>query len=310
MQNRKLLFRSLAAVFAIAIPATALNYPSTTSTANSSQIYIGAPSSGADVTVSTGTGHLILKSASDNELAIDDNEIQARTSGGAVRSMVLNDAGGQVSTGANLVVGTDLDVGDHLYVNGSANVGTNVNVDGDLDVDGDAILSGQSEFQGILIVTGELWYDTPPSAAGGSTICKATGSDMLGLCSSAARFKQDVTSLNGSLSKVMAMNPVTFVWKETGATDIGFIAESALGIVPELVEYSKEGEVQGFNYRHYTAVLTGAIQEQQRLIDDSQAAIAFRDDEIASLHKELAAQKASLDEIRREVAALTQTLAK
>ena len=84
----------------------------------------------------------------------------------------------------------------------------------------------------------------------------------IGECSSSILYKENISDFEGGLSIVSKMRPVTFDWKETGKNDIGLISEEVLEIEPRLVTVDKEtGEVGGVNYRHYTAVLTKAVQE-------------------------------------------------
>ncbi len=86
-------------------------------------------------------------------------------------------------------------------------------------------------------------------------------------CGSSIRYKENVQDLTSGLEKVMQLRPVTYDWIETGKADLGFIAEETDLILPELTEFNALRQVNGFNYRHFTAVLTLAIQEQQALIE-------------------------------------------
>ena len=84
---------------------------------------------------------------------------------------------------------------------------------------------------------------------------------------SALRYKENVQPLDGSLSKVIQLNPVEYDWKSNGKHDIGLVAEEVNKILPDLV--SKNGRwVQGISYSKLTAVLIGAIKELTARVEE------------------------------------------
>lgn len=83
---------------------------------------------------------------------------------------------------------------------------------------------------------------------------------------SALKFKKGITPINAGLDEVLAMKPVNYYLKNPlGVNDaiqqFGFIAEDAEKVDPRLVTYDNKGEIHGFRYEQYGAVLTKAIQE-------------------------------------------------
>jgi hypothetical protein len=87
------------------------------------------------------------------------------------------------------------------------------------------------------------------------------------------RLKEDVQAMQGALSKVMALKPVTYKWKADGASGEGFIAHELQEVVPLAVSRHKDAvdadgnpEYQGIDQSKLVATLTAAIQEQQALI--------------------------------------------
>lgn len=83
---------------------------------------------------------------------------------------------------------------------------------------------------------------------------------------SASKFKKNITPINSGLDEVLAMKPVNYYLKNPlGNNDavqqFGFIAEDAEKVDPRLVTYDNKGDIHGFRYEQYTAVLTKAIQE-------------------------------------------------
>ena len=77
---------------------------------------------------------------------------------------------------------------------------------------------------------------------------------------SARRFKENIVSLEDSLSKTLQLNPVEYDWIKDGKHDIGLIAEEVNEILPDLV-HKEDGEIQGIHYSRLTAILIGAVKE-------------------------------------------------
>lgn len=89
---------------------------------------------------------------------------------------------------------------------------------------------------------------------------------------SARRFKENIEPLKGSLERVQQLQGVSFNRIGDSEKKIGFIAEDVAQVYPELVEYNKEGEVQGLAYQRTVAVLVEAVKE---LTDKLQAQEVF-----------------------------------
>ncbi len=109
-------------------------------------------------------------------------------------------------------------------------------------------------------------------AATATTVCRATTGNIgtLSTCSSSQRYKEDIRDMSYGLDTIKALRAVNFKWKERNERDIGFIAEEVARVVPEVVVYNADGQVEGIDYHLLTAVLTKAMQEQQVQIDQLQ----------------------------------------
>ncbi|SDD03372.1 tail fiber domain-containing protein [Williamwhitmania taraxaci] len=114
------------------------------------------------------------------------------------------------------------------------------------------------------------------------------------------RLKKSIKTIQNPLEKVMALHGVNFEWKDTSnhekGIQIGFIAQEAEKIIPEVVNYSKENDVYSMQYAPITALLVEAMKEQQ-LIINNQA-------------KENTEQKASIDELKARIAKLEELVNK
>jgi len=112
--------------------------------------------------------------------------------------------------------------------------------------------------------TGYWCYDADGQFVRTSTTCLV----------SASRFKEHVGDLDVGLAELMKLRPVSYFLKDTmgdpnnADQQIGFIAEEAQAVDARLVTRNSEGQVQSFRYEQFTALLTKAIQEQQRQIEN------------------------------------------
>jgi len=121
---------------------------------------------------------------------------------------------------------------------------------------------------------------------------------------SSRRYKEDIEPLEFAADMVERMEAVSFRWKESGKEDIGLIAEDIAEIEPRLVFDNRQGEIEGINYSHLTAVLVRAMQERQQTVEAELAAvreahsseIEARDRQIAELRRELDDQRDAYDE--------------
>ena len=90
--------------------------------------------------------------------------------------------------------------------------------------------------------------------------------------------KENIVSLTSGLEKVKQLQGVTFDWKASGESDIGFIAQDVEEVIPELVTGGKEEGDLGLNYPKLTVFLTEAIKEQQTQIEELKAELAKKAD--------------------------------
>ncbi len=92
------------------------------------------------------------------------------------------------------------------------------------------------------------------------------------------RLKTNIKTLNYGLKEVLAMQPVSYNWKEKPTTGhkIGLIAQDVRKLVPEVVTGDEAKEKLGMNYAELVPVLINAIKEQQKQIDDLKKAVQKR----------------------------------
>ena len=92
--------------------------------------------------------------------------------------------------------------------------------------------------------------------------------------SSARELKQDIQPLTDPLDKIMAMQGVSFKWKnkEHLGTDIGMVADEVSQVIPELVSYQND-EPKGIKYSKMVSLLIEGMKEQQTQIEELKAEI-------------------------------------
>lgn len=111
---------------------------------------------------------------------------------------------------------------------------------------------------------------------------------------SSARFKEQIEPLASGREKIAALQPVSFVWKDTGEESLGLVAEEVAEILPSAVSYDESNLVSSVNYSGVVAVLIQAVKEQQQQIDNqAEMLVEYRN--------QLANNTAVMDEMRQNL---------
>ena len=104
-----------------------------------------------------------------------------------------------------------------------------------------------------------------------------------GVGTSDYRLKENIANYTGGLSAITALRPVTFTWKQSGDSDVGFIAHEIQAVIPQAVQGEKDAVDTDGNPEYQSifpapaqmiANLVSAIQEQQQMIETLQAKVA------------------------------------
>jgi hypothetical protein len=131
-------------------------------------------------------------------------------------------------------------------------------------------------------------FDT--TVTGGCAVVVAS-TGQLGCVTSSARYKRDVRDMGDASDKLMELRPVTFLYKadETGTRQYGLIAEEVGKVYPELVIHGRDGEVEAVAYLMLPAMLLNEIQKQAHTNQQLARHLEEKDEQIASLQREVAA---------------------
>lgn len=137
-----------------------------------------------------------------------------------------------------------------------------------------------------LTYTGSVAFTGLTNAATGDYVCYNAGLieyDTATCTLSLRKYKMNIHPLLGSLAEAMQMRPVEYQYKPEfklgNRVHVGLIADDVAKVDPRVAAYKNNGELESVDYEHLTAVLLGAIQDEER--------------EIRELKKEVKALKAS-----------------
>jgi hypothetical protein len=84
---------------------------------------------------------------------------------------------------------------------------------------------------------------------------------------SSIRYKRDVNPLDDPLGTLRKLKGVSYIWKDTGTKDYGFIAEEVGKVLPEIVEWSQDGEhANSMDYIRIISFLVEGAKVQDKRI--------------------------------------------
>jgi hypothetical protein len=100
----------------------------------------------------------------------------------------------------------------------------------------------------------------------------------LGTTSSSRRFKRDIRPIGPELGGLMALNPVSFYYKQSyvhgpSSLQFGLIAEQVAKIFPNLVVYGNDRKPSAVAYQELPALLLAELQREHAQLQHQQAEI-------------------------------------
>jgi hypothetical protein len=122
-----------------------------------------------------------------------------------------------------------------------------------------------TDISGSLTVTGTITAQTLTAV----DVYANTVHDFQTVSHSDIRLKTNITTLSPALSKILALRPVTYNWKNPSlgaGRQTGFIAQELRKQFPEFVVADKSGMLS-VNYAAMVSPIVKSIQEQQQEID-------------------------------------------
>jgi hypothetical protein len=182
-------------------------------------------------------------------------------------------------TGSNNV-GVGKRSGDGLAAgNGNTFLGTNART---------AIASG-STLSNATAIGYDAIVSTDNTIRLGNTAVTTIGGQVAWTAASDSRIKKNIVNSNYGLATVLKLRPVEYNLTSNDLKQVGFIAQEVQKLVPEVVTGKEgdisKGEILGITYSNLVPVLTKAIQEQQKQIEDQNSKIAAQQKQIEELIK-------------------------
>ncbi len=128
--------------------------------------------------------------------------------------------------------------------------------------DGNAIYIGTQGTQKATYIAGI----TGSFVTGVDVLISSAG--RLGVASSSARYKKDISNMGDSTDGLMKLRPVTFRYKsdQQGTKQYGLIAEEVDQVYPELVFHDTDGKIEAVRYSMLTSMLLNELQKQREQI--------------------------------------------
>jgi hypothetical protein len=85
---------------------------------------------------------------------------------------------------------------------------------------------------------------------------------------SSTRYKTNIKTIESGLDKVLQMRGVVYNRKDNGKEEIGVIAEEMNEILPQVIQYNTESEIDSVSYSRIVGVLIEAIKELKQEINE------------------------------------------
>ncbi len=192
--------------------------------------------------------------------------------------------GATTATGDLSVTGATTITGD-TTISGATVITGATTATGDLSVTGATTITGDTTISGATVITGATTATGDLSVTGAITITGNTTTDgdlsVNGNFSSTSittesdkRLKEDIKTLENSLSNILKLRGVSYYWKDKelkgDRKQIGVIAQEIETVYPEfIIEKNTDDNttIKTVNYSQMVAVLIEAMKEQQTEID-------------------------------------------
>jgi hypothetical protein len=121
----------------------------------------------------------------------------------------------------------------------------------------------------------------------------------LGTILSSKRFKDQIKPMDKASEAILALQPVTFSYKEEidpdGIPQFGLIAEEVEKVHPDLVARDEEGKVYTVRYEAVNAMLLNEFLKEHSQVQQLKATVAQQQKEIAAQHATAAQQQQQIE---------------
>lgn len=242
----------------------------------------------------------ILAISNGTEATVDYSNYALRVSGGVgiqkklfvqgattlQTGLTVNGAALTVNNTATITGQTDITstTASTNTTSGALRVSGGVGISGALHVGGSGNFTGvnSSGLVSITLATGTALNVTSTQASTSRTTGAVTvaggvgiqgslnvGGDVTAYASSDKKLKNNITNIPNALTKVSAINGVTFDWNELSdktGSDVGLIAQEVESVLPQVVTTRDDG-IKALRYEKVVPLLVEAIKELQKRVE-------------------------------------------
>ena len=261
----------------------------------------------ANYNTAVGTSALRLNTTGENNTATGNGALEANTTGssniaigaGGLKANVTGSNNSSVGAGAlafsntnnNTAMGTNSLRNTTGYSNTAlGNAAGDINTTGNENTAiGATATFGANNLSNATAIGFGATASASNSIRLGNTSVTVIGGQVAWTAASDSRIKKNIVNSTYGLATVLKLRPVEYNLTSNDLKQVGFIAQEVQKLVPEVVtgiegDLSK-GEILGITYSNLVPVLTKAIQEQQKQIEDQNAKIAAQQKQIEELIK-------------------------
>ena len=231
-----------------------------------------------------GWGALLSNTTGNNNSAIGVRALQSNTEG------ISNVAVGESALSDNTTGSNNIALG--------AGAGANVTTENNVICIG-ANVAGHNQPNSCYI--GNIFMKPVLPSSATAVIIDVNG--QLGTVLSSQRFKHDIKSMDKASESILALNPVTFYYKDDAKNTpcFGLIAEEVAEVNSDLVLRDEDGKPFTVRYHQINGMLLNEFLKEHRKVQALQATIT-------ELKSDAAKQKATMSELKKDVGMLTAQL--
>ena len=222
---------------------------------------------------------------------------------------INNTACGSAALASNTTGLGNIAIGKQAGVN--LTTGSN-NIDiGNIGVAGEAnkIRIGKIGTQTATFIAG-IRGVTVPSGVG--VVIGSNG--QLGTVTSSARFKEAIKPMDKASEAILALEPVTFRYKQEldpdGIPQFGLVAEQVEKVNPDLVARDGDGKVNTVRYEAVNAMLLNEFLKEHKKVEDQDRRQQEQEASVTQLKSTVAKQDATIAQQQKQIEALTATIQK
>ena len=223
--------------------------------------------SSLDVTATASELNIMNGETSATSITLADTDRVVVNDGGTMAQVALTDFEtyfeSALDTLSNVTTVGALDAGSITSNFGSINIGSST------------LTAGTNSTIGTLTLADGSITDSGNNISFGTNNLTTSGTITADSCNctSDARLKENVVEMTGAVAKVQRLRGVDFTWKDSGKADAGVIAQEVEAVAPHWVAENAEG-TKAVDYGKLSALLIQAVKEQQATIDELRRDVA------------------------------------